>query len=385
MIDRAEVVVIGAGIMGASIAYHLAIRGCRNVVILEKEAAEISGSTARSAAGVRHQFSSITNILLSRYSIARLRSFDEEVGGHAELHQVGYLLLFSDPHEWANYQATTTLQRELGVRVELLTPEEAGRFVPSMRTDDLVGATFGPDDGYVDPYGIAMGYLRAAQAMGVRLRRATPATGFHVEGGRIAGGESSDGRIACTMVVNAAGSWAGHVGALAGLNIPVRPYRRNVYMTRPFPAIPGPIPLTIDMRSGFYMRHEGASILMGRSNPDEPSSFNQQVDWEWLDTVLEVGLWRFPILEQASLAEGQCWAGLYEITPDHNPILGRHPDLAGYVDASGFSGHGIMHAPATGLLIAEEILDGRAHTINIDDLRIDRFRQGSTHHEHNII
>jgi sarcosine oxidase subunit beta len=156
-------------------------------------------------------------------------------------------------------------------------------------------------------------------------------------------------------------------------------------MTTPFPQIPGRIPLTIDVGSGFYMRHEGASILMGESNPAEPSSYNTTVDWEWLDQVLEHGLARFPILEQAGLAEQQCWAGLYEITPDHNPILGRHPDLGGYVDASGFSGHGIMHAPACGMLMAEEILDGQAHTINIDELRIGRFASGVARTERNII
>jgi sarcosine oxidase, subunit beta len=385
MTSVAQVVVIGAGVIGASVAYHLALRGCRDVLILEKEEAEVSGSTARSAAGVRHQFSNTTNILLSRYSIERLRSFNEEVGGHAELHQVGYLFLVNDPATWAQYQASAMLQRELGVRVELLTPAEAARFVPQLRCDDLVGATFGPDDGYVDPYGIAMGYLRAAQSLGVRLQRATTVTGFTLVSGRVVGIESNAGPVACSTVVNAAGPWAGQVGALAGLSIPVRPYRRNIYMTTPFPAIPGPMPLTIDVASGFYMRHEGASILMGRSNPAEPSSFNQTVDWDWLDQVLEAGLNRFPILEQAGLAESQCWAGLYEITPDHNPVLGHHPALAGYVDASGFSGHGIMHAPATGLLIAEEILDGRAHTISIDELRIGRFQQGAAQHERNII
>jgi sarcosine oxidase subunit beta len=175
------------------------------------------------------------------------------------------------------------------------------------------------------------------------------------------------------------------VAALAGLDLPVKPYRRNVYMTTPFPAISGPIPLTVDVGSGFYMRREGQSILMGRSNPNEPSSTNTNVDWEWLEAVIEAGIYRFPILETAGLAEQQCWAGLYEITPDHNPILGRHPDLEGYIDASGFSGHGIMHAPATGLLIAEEIIDGKAHTINIDELRINRFRSGSIVSEFNVI
>jgi sarcosine oxidase, subunit beta len=381
----AEVVIIGAGVMGASIAYHLALRGCADVLILEKEEAEISGSTARSAAGVRHQFSDPTNVRLSRYSIAKLQSFDEEVGGHAELHQVGYLFLVSDPASWEQYQRSAAMQRELGVRVELLSPAEAARFVPRMRSDDLLGATFGPDDGYCDPYGIALGYLRAAQRMGVRLQRAAPVSGFALAGGRVQAVQTAAGSFGCQTVVNCAGAWAGAVAALAGLNVPVLPFRRNIYMTTPFPQIPAPIPLTIDVGSGFYMRKEGASVLMGRSNPAEPSSFTTTVDWEWLDQVLDAGLARFPVLEEAGLAEGQCWAGLYEITPDHRPILGRHPALAGYIDASGFSGHGIMHAPATGLLIAEEILDGRAHTIDIDQLRVGRFAGGATSTEQNVI
>lgn len=385
MSERAQVVIVGAGVMGASIAYHLALRGCTDVLVLEKEEAEISGSTARSAAGVRHQFSNATNILLSRHSIERLRHFDEEVGGHAELHQVGYLFLVNDADTWAQYRRNVALQRELGVRVELLAPEEAARFIPQLRTDDLVGATFGPDDGYCDPYGIALGYLRAAQRMGARLRRDSAVTGFDLAGGRVNGVITRSGPVACDLVVNCAGPWAGEVAALAGLRVPVRPYRRNIYMTTPFPQIPGPTPLTIDVGSGFYMRKEGQGILMGKSNPDEPSSFVTTVDWAWLDHVLEVGLHRFPILEHAGLAEQQCWAGLYEITPDHNPILGRHPELPSYLDASGFSGHGIMHAPATGMLIAEEILDGRAHSIDIDELRIARFAQGETLAEKNVI
>ncbi len=385
MLDSAQVVIIGAGVMGSSVAYHLAVRGCTDVLILEKEPAEISGSTARSAAGVRHQFSSITNVLLSRYSIDRLKHFTEEVGGHAELHQVGYLFLVNDAATWEQYQRNVAMQRDLGVRVELLTPAEAARFVPQMRSDDLLGATFGPDDGYCDPHGIAMGYLRRARDLGVRLRRETIVTGFTRQGEHITTVQTSAGSVGCEVVVNTAGPWAGQVAQMAGIDLPVLPYRRNIYMTTPFPQIPGPIPLIIDVASGFYMRKEGESILMGLSKKNEPSSFNTTVDWEWLDTVLEAGLFRFPILEQAGLAEQQCWAGLYEITPDSNPILGRHPDLPNYIDASGFSGHGIMHAPAAGLLIAEEILDGCAHTINIDELRITRFQSGALRAERNVI
>src|SRR5262249_46548546 len=184
---------------------------------------------------------------------------------------------------------------------------------------------------------------------------------------------------------NAAGPWAGRVGALAGLEIPVSPYRRCIYMTELFSLLPAEIPLTVDVGSGFYMRREGRRILFGASNEDEPPGENLSVDWEWLETVLEAGIARFPVFAEAGLAYKNCWAGLYEITPDHMPILGRHPDLPNYIDANGFSGHGIQHSPATGMLIAEEILDGRARTINIDDLRIARFKESRPALESNII
>lgn len=381
----AAVVVIGAGIIGASVAYHLAARGCTDVLILEKDETEVSGSSARSAAGVRHQFSTEVNVRLSLYSIERLKYFTEEIGGHAELQQVGYLFLVNDPATWAQYQHNTAMQRRLGAHVELLTPDEAARFVPQTRTGDLLGATYGPDDGYCDPHGVALGYLSRARDLGARLWRATPLTGIHITGGRVAAVETPAGRVHCEIVVNAAGPWASEIGAFAGLDIPVKPYRRNIYMTEPFLHIPGAIPLTVDVGSGFYMRKEHDNILFGMSRPDEPPGYSIMVDWDWLDTVLEAGLARFPLLERAGLAEKLCWAGSYEITPDHMPILGRHPDLPGYVDASGFSGHGVMHAPATGLLIAEEILDGRAHTIDIDDLRITRFRDRELSGEKNVI
>jgi sarcosine oxidase subunit beta len=381
----AEVVIIGAGIVGASVAYHLAQRGCASVLILEQAEMEVTGSTARSAAGVRHQFSSEVNVRMSLYSIERLRHFAEEIGGDAGLHQVGYLFLLSDPADWEAYQRSTAMQQRLGARTELLTPAEAARFIPEMNTDGLLGATYGPDDGYCDPHMIAMGYLGRARALGAKLLRSSPATGFRVDGGRVRAVETPDGPIACETVVNAAGCWAGEVGALAGLEIPVRPYRRCVYVTEPFPAVPPAIPLTVDVTSGFYMRKEHDSLIFGKSNPAEPPSHSQQVDWEWLDAVLEAGLARFPVLERAGLAEKQCWAGSYEITPDHLPVLGRHPDLGNWVDASGFSGHGVMHAPATGMLMAEEILDGRAASIDIDELRIERFRNADLRHERNII
>jgi sarcosine oxidase subunit beta len=380
----AKVVIIGAGIIGVSIAYHLAIRGCTDVLILEKADAPITGSTALSAGGVRHLFAREVNIRLSKYSIERLKNFSEEVGGHAELRQTGYLFLINDEDTWAQFQAQARLQRRLGVQVELLEPQETLEYVPGTRLDDIVGATFGADDGFCDPYGIASGYLNRAREMGVRLELSIPVTGGQVKNNRIIAVETPDGSVSCDFAVNACGAWSGQVASLLGVDLPVEPYRRNAYMTERFPKFPEPIPLTFDVDTGFWMRKEGASVLFGRANPDEPPAVNLNVDWEWLPEVLDAGIDRFPLLEEARLAKKQCWAGLYGISPDHMPILGRHPELPNYLHASGFSGHGVMHSPATGMLVAEEILDGRAHSINIDELRITRFQNMSVQSETNV-
>jgi sarcosine oxidase subunit beta len=369
----ASVVIVGGGIIGASIAYHLALRGCTDVLMLERAGSPASGSTARSAGGVRHQFAAEVNIRLSQYSIERLARFGEEVGGHAELRQVGYLFLITDPAAWPHYLTRVELQRSLGVPTEVLAPGDIERLVPGTRVDDVVGATYCPLDGFCDPYGVAMGYITRARALGVTVRCGAPVTALYRAGDRVTAVEIPDGRIGCDVVVNGAGPWAGAVGSLAGLDVPVRPFRRSIYMTEEFSAWPDGMPFSFDVSSGFYVRKEGRGLLMGLTNPDEPPSERLDVDWTWLDTVIEHGVSRFPLLEDARLAKRKSWAGLYEVTPDHMPILGRHPDLPNYLDASGFSGHGVMHAPATGLLMAEEILDGRARTIDIDELRITRF------------
>jgi sarcosine oxidase, subunit beta len=377
------VVIIGAGIVGSSIAYHLSVRGCSDVIVLEKADTEVSGSSARSAAGVRHQFANKVNILLSRYSIERLKRFTEEVGGEAGLKQIGYLLLVSEPRRWEQSTRSVALQNSLGVPSHLLAPADVLALMPHTNVDGLIGATYCAEDGHCDPHGIATGYLAAACRRGVELRRATPATGIRRGGGRVTGVDTPAGSIACDVVVNAAGPWAGKVGALAGVSVPVQPYRRCIYMTEPMPSVAS-FPFTIDTASGFYMRKEGDKLLLGVTNESEPPGESLAVDWEWLETVLERGSARFPFLAHAGIVRRNCWAGLYENTPDHMPILGRHPELPNYVDASGFSGHGVMHSPATGMLIAEEVLDGRAHTIDIDELRITRFQSGIASGESNV-
>lgn len=375
--------IIGAGIVGASVAYHLSARGCTDVMILEKADTEVTGSTARSAAGVRHQFANEVNIRLSIYSIERLKRFTEEVGGYSGLKQIGYLLLVSEPQLWKQYQDNVALQKSLGVASRVLSPADVLDLVPFAKVDDLLGATYCAEDGHCDPHGIATGYLNAARRAGVKLRRATSAIGIRRNGRRVIAVETPTGSVACETVINAAGAWAGQVGALAGLEIPVQPFRRCIYMTEPVPSLPL-FPFVIDTASGFYVRPEGEKLLIGVTNENEPPGENLAVDWDWLETVLELGTGRFPFLENTSIMRRNCWAGLYENTPDHLPILGRHPELENYLDASGFSGHGVMHSPATGMLIAEEVLDGRAHTIDIDDLRIARVRSRGAAVETNV-
>jgi sarcosine oxidase subunit beta len=370
--DSASVVIIGAGIVGSSIAYHLSARGCNDVIVLEKAGSEVAGSSGRSAAGVRHQFANEVNIRLSLYSIERLRRFTDEVGGEAGLKQVGYLLLVSEPRRWEQSRRSVALQNSLGVPSRMLSPTDILDLMPYTNLDGLLGATYSAADGHCDPHGIAAGYLSAARRRGVELRRATPATGIRREKRRVTAVDTPAGSIACEWAINAAGPWAAKVGALAGIRVPVQPYRRCIYMTEPMPSVPS-FPFVIDTASGFYMRKEGDKLLIGLTNESEPPGENLAVDWDWLETVLERGAERFPFLANAGIVRRNCWAGLYENTPDHMPVLGRHPELPNYVDASGFSGHGVMHSPATGMLIAEEVLDGRAHTIDIDELRITRF------------
>jgi sarcosine oxidase subunit beta len=380
----ADVIVIGAGIVGASVAYHLAKRGCTNVLILEKADAAVTGSTALSAAGVRHLFSNEVNIRLSKYSIERLKYFTEETGGYSDLRQIGYLFLINNEETWKEFQEQSKLQKSLGVKVELLEPQDVLKFVPGIQLDDIVGAAFGPEDGFCDPYGIATGYLKRARELGARISLSSPVTGAQLSADRVTAIETPKGMVSSEYVVNACGAWSGKVAALFGIDLPVQPVRHHAFMTESFPQFPEPIPLTFDVNSGFWMRKSQDSILFGMSNPNEQAGEKLNIDWNWLPTVLDAGINRFPLLENARLAKSKSWAGLYEISPDHNPILGRHPEMQNYFHASGFSGHGVMHSPATGMLIAEEILDGRAHTVNIDELRITRFQNNSIQHEINF-
>ncbi len=382
MSSTSDVIVLGAGIVGSAIAFRLAERGV-NVRVLEAAEAPATGSTGRSAAGVRVQFSSEWNVRLSLAGIEEYRSFPEQFGRPSGYWPQGYLFLVPEA-AWETHAQGLTLQRSLGAPVEELSPEEAQRWVPF----DPVGihrTTYGPIDGVVDPHALAMGYLAMARERGATLHLSCPLIEAAYQQA-VWEVKTPAGTFEAPLVVNATGAWAGEVAGRAGLSLPVTPSRRMVFVTDPRPGDHA-YPLTIDLSSGVYLRSEGERILLGRSNPNEVPGFVEGIDWAWLEPTLELALPRFAFLEDAGLDRRASWWGYYEVTPDHDAILGRHPDTEGWLDAAGFSGHGVQHAAMVGRLMAEEVIDGAAHTMDIGPLRHARFLDGdaSKSAERNIV
>jgi sarcosine oxidase, subunit beta len=321
------------------------------------------------------------NVLLSLRSIEEFRRFEAEHGRPSGYRPIGYLLLVPE-QQWADHLEGVAVQREAGAPVDVLTVAEAQRF-GAFVTDDLAGATYGPIDGVVDPHMVTAAYVDGARRLGAEVRfgaRVTAIESRH-DGWHLA---TTSGTVVAGQVVNAAGPWAGEVAALAGLDVPVVPVRRNVYVTAPRRRA-RVHPLTVDLATGFYLRSEGDRLLFGRSNPDEPPGFTRGVDWDWLEPTLAAGIARFPWLAEETLDHRACWSGLYEVTPDRNPVLGRLPGVDGWVNACGFSGHGVQQAPAVGRVIAEEVLHGAARSIDIGPLRAERFRLGGGGRERHII
>ncbi|MBI4575292.1 MAG: FAD-binding oxidoreductase [Planctomycetes bacterium] len=380
---RSPVVVIGAGVVGCSTAYHLARMGATGVLVVEKEKFVGSGSTALNAGGIRATFSTDINIALSVEAIRMFERMEEELGCPIEYHQAGYLWLARSAAQWDGLRSRAPRQRAAGVEVELLQPSEVAERFPFVRTEDLSGAALGVRDGYADPHMVAQGYWRRARELGVRFELDTLVLGIESEGGRVKSVRTSNGTIECEVVVDCAGPFARQVAALAGIDLPAHPVRRCLWVTHPFDRIPGLIPLTIDMDTGFYCRKESGAIMMGLANEAEPSSFNTQVDWEFFEHVIECAVHRVPLVAEAGIHKA--WAGLYSVTPDRHMVLGRVPGLEGFLVAAGFSGHGFMHSPIVGKLTAEAVLHGAPRTLDCSPLAITRFQQGELIHEENVI
>ena len=381
-VTTADVVIVGGGVVGLSIAYHLAKRGCTRVAVLEQNALG-SGSTGRSVGGIRQQFSTTVNVQLSRLSLQEFRHFQDEMGVSPGLRQDGYLFLATTPEEAAYFWDNVEMQRNLGVPVEYMAPAQILDLLPQLNIADVAAATFCPTDGHGDPYAVAMGYAEQARARGVQIYQQTEVVAIEREKGRVVSVATPQGKIQTRTVVNAAGPWAATIGHMVEVKLPIQPFRRQYFMTDVFADLPERLPMVIDFRTHFYFRREGPGILLGMTDVGEPPSFNTAVDWGFLEATVQQATHRCPVLERATIK--QAIAGLYDTTPDDNPILGRIPDIEGFICAAGFSGHGFMHAPATGLLIAELILDGEARTIDINPLTFTRFTAGHAYREVHVV
>ena len=379
----ADVVVIGGGVMGVSAAYHLASRGCRDVVLLEKAQFLGSEATGKCAGGIRYQFSTEINVRLSLLSLPMLDRFEAELGQPIDLRRTGYLFLLDNRGDLATFERNVAMQNRLGVPSRILSCNEAAALAPLIQMDDIVGAAWHEGDGLADPNGVVQGYAAAARRAGAQLFTGVTALGIRVESGRVAAVETSDGTIATRHVVDAAGPWAGQVAALAGVDLPIVPVRRQIAVTTPLPQVPPDFPFVIDFSRSLYFHREGRGILTGQSNPDETPGFDQSVDHAWTERHLDAAMMRFPLLARAGLLRE--WAGLYEVTPDAHPVIDTLADPAGFTIVAGFSGHGFMHGPIAGLLVAEMILDGRAHSLDIRQLRFSRFAEGDLVREHNVV
>jgi glycine/D-amino acid oxidase-like deaminating enzyme len=405
MTETADVVIIGSGIVGSSVAYHLVEQGCTNVLVIEREAHQGKGSTGKSMGGVRAQFSTEVNIQMSRYSIDFFSRFDEVVGHPADYRPHGYLFCATNEGHLEYLKANRKRQMALGVKnVELVSREEIEKFVPQLRLDDIIGGTFCPTDGFVDPHSVMMGFMLNARERGARLWLDTPVIGIDVEGSpitrpvrleralvpplagtepapipfqrRIAGVMTSRGLVSTRIVVNAAGPWAAEVARMAGTELPVEPLRRQLVPTEPFDGLPQRFPMVIDMSSGFHFRREGKGILLAWNDPEETSGFKTEFDPTFVEKILTHAAYRVPALAEAEVNPRRAWAGLYEMTPDHHAIIGSAPNIEGLYFANGFSGHGVMHSPASGRIVADLILHSHSELIDASQLSVDRFAEG---------
>jgi len=369
----ASAVVIGGGVVGCSIAYHLARRGLRDVVVLERDTVG-AGTTSKAAGGIRAQFPTETEIRFSLESIRVFESFEDEFATDPGYKKIGYLFLISDDADLRGFEHRVALQRSLGVDVRVITPKDAQELVPALRVEDLIAAVWGPGDGVAGPAEVTAGFARRTRELGARILEGVEVTAIERDGGRVRGVRTSQGDVDGPLVINAAGPVAARVGRLAGIELPVHPRRRHIFFTEPFPDVPGPIPLTTDRATGFYCRKEMEQLLLSPGDvEDVGDDLTVTVDWSKVEDAVEKAIHRLPILERARIAGG--WAGLRPLTPDDHAIIGWAPGLEGFFLAVGFGGHGFQHSPATGRYVAEWIVDG-APSMDLSLFDPGRFERG---------
>jgi sarcosine oxidase subunit beta len=381
--QTAEIVIIGGGIVGSSIAWHLTRAGCRSVLVIERESSQGKGSTGKSMGGVRAQFSTPVNIQMSLYSIPFYAKFEEVVGHPADYRPQGYLFLATKPSHLDYLSANFDRQKKLGLKTARLLPaEEIRAMLPQLRADDVLGGSFCSTDGFVDPYSVMNGFMASAVEHGATLWKKTEVTGITVDQRGAFTLNTSRGPVSTRTVVNAAGAWAAEIARFAGIDLPVEPLRRMLVPSEPFSDFPHTSPMVIDMSNGFHFRPEGRGFLLAWNDPEETPGYKTDFEPSFIEKILMHAANRVPAFENLPVNPKRAWAGLYEMTPDHHCILGPVAAVPGFFLANGFSGHGVMHSPATGKILADLILQGKTDVVDdVSVLAFERFARGELLHE----
>jgi sarcosine oxidase subunit beta len=374
------VVIVGGGVIGTSAAFHLAEAGV-DVALVER--AQLgSGSTCRGAGGVRAQFSDALNIQIAQRSLAAFRAFGRRPGWEIDLEQVGYLFVLARTSDVDVFERNVALQNAYGVPSRILTAAEVRALCPLLEGDDILAGAFSPDDGHATPEAVVQGYAGAARAHGAHIRTGCELLEIKISSGEITEVVTALGSIRTDTVICAAGAWSAGCGAMVDVALPVTPLRRQIRFTDTIDGLPARLPMTIDFASSFYFHREGPGLLFGMSDPNEKPGFSVESSDDWVPDLLEIVQRRAPRIADAGIRGG--WAGLYEVTPDHNAIIGEAAGVSRFLYACGFSGHGFLQAPAVGEILRDMVL-GRPAVIDISPLSADRFAAAALRPEFNIV
>jgi sarcosine oxidase, subunit beta len=381
--QTAEVVIIGGGIVGSSIAWHLTHAGCKDLLVIERESSQGKGSTGKSMGGVRAQFSTLVNIQMSLYSIPFYARFEEVVGHPADYRPQGYLFLATKDSHLAYLRDNFARQQKLGLTTaRLLSDDEIRSMLPQLRSDDVLGGSFCSTDGFVDPYSVMNGFMASALEHGATLWKKTEVTGVIIDEQGAFRVETTRDTVSTRTVVNAAGAWAAQIAKFVGVDLPVEPLRRMLVPSEPFSDFPHSSPMVIDMSTGFHFRPEGRGFLLAWNDPEETPGYKTDFEPAFIEKILMHAADRVPAFENLPINPKRAWAGLYEMTPDHHCILGPVGEVPGFFLANGFSGHGVMHCPATGKILADLILHGKTNVVDdVGVLSFERFARGELLHE----
>jgi glycine/D-amino acid oxidase-like deaminating enzyme len=381
--QTADVVIIGGGIVGSSIAWHLTHAGCKSVLVIERESSQGKGSTGKSMGGVRAQFSTSVNIQMSLYSIPFYAKFEEVVGYPADYRPQGYLFLATKDSHLAYLRDNFERQTKLGLTTARLLPaDEIRTMLPQLRSNDILGGSFCSTDGFVDPYSVMNGFMASATEHGATLWKKTEVTGITSDQRGAFTVETTREPVATRVVVNAAGAWSAQIAKFVGIDLPVEPLRRMLVPSEPFSDFPHSSPMVIDMSTGFHFRPEGRGFRLAWNDPEETPGYKTDFEPSFIEKILIHAANRVPVFENLPVNPKRAWAGLYEMTPDHHCVLGPVTAVPGLFLANGFSGHGVMHSPATGKILGDLILSGK--TTVVDDVSVlgfERFARGELLHE----